>query len=454
MTSTMMLRSLRLTESLKIRFQKQLFELRRTFLSEAYQCQEAWDKRLESSLLKKVKPIDFFAELDQKFSTQKNVSAVDIDIFANAIQDKSHIEELTDLLYKLRMTRETTFTLNSTHHAVVRYCLKVGATKELFNILDDRLNFGIFCEYYDYNLLMDHFIKKEDHASAAKVATLMMLQEEFEHPLSNALAIYSCLKYLENPDSWQAVDPEVERMNNEPKEEVKVRVKYIINPWFDDHFDLWKPSDLVGKTLFWIGQTMDNTIGRSCHLRGLVLYRKYDNAIALLKKWKTDGLTKVVYKSILDAIKSDVPELFGTEVDELQKELVQLLDDLSKQDLHDGDMLKDVEGLINKAIQTHSQNDISKQLQLYKDWEEKRINVLKEHLAYLDRQARLAKVEEMKKDLVDRERLLTFFENEEQIELEIEKKLEKEKRLRGDVEASTIDNEDYIPPEIVRKRSN
>lgn len=211
---------------------------------------------------------------------------------------------------------------------------------------------------------MDHFIKKENYVAAAKVATYLMLQEEFEHPISNSLALYSCHKYLENPDAWQEEDPEEIKKREEPKEEVKVRVRYLINPYFDDHFDLWKPSDLVGKTLFWIGQTMDNPLGRSCHLRGLILYRKFEDATSLIKKWNKDGAKEVVYKDLFSLIKTDVPELFGEEADEKAKELQQLLASLESGDLYQENLEEDLKSLVNKAVKEHSQEDVEKQIKV------------------------------------------------------------------------------------------
>lgn len=91
---------------------------------------------------------------------------------------------------------------------------------------------------------------------------------------------------------------------------------------------------------------------------------------------------------------------------------------------------------------------------MYSEWETKRIEVLKNQLAEIDRQKRLVKVEEMKKELMEKERLLTFFENEEKIELQIEQKLEKEKKLYGEEKQTAIDEEEsYVPPEIVKRRN-
>ena len=41
-------------------------------------------------------------------------------------------------------------------------------------------------------------------SDAAKVAIQLMLQEEFDHPITSYLALYSCYSYLNNPqpDPW------------------------------------------------------------------------------------------------------------------------------------------------------------------------------------------------------------------------------------------------------------
>ncbi|XP_014234869.2 28S ribosomal protein S27, mitochondrial-like [Trichogramma pretiosum] len=457
MNSSKMLRMLLLNDTIHHRL-CQSSSFRRTFLSEAYACQEAWDKRLQTPLLNKIKPVDFFLEIDRRFQNEIKVHPVDIDIFANVIRDNSHIDELSDVLYKLRMTRETSWTLPSTHHAVVRYYLSVDDINSLMTILNDRLNYGIFCEYFDYNLIMDYCIKKEDYANAAKTSTFMMLQEEFENPLSNALALYSCFKYLENPDTWVEEDPQVRKMNNEPKEEVKIRVKYIINPFFDDHFDLWKPSDLIGKTLLGIGRTIDTPLGRSAQLRGAVLYKKYDQIIPVVKQWLQDGKDEIVYKEVISLIKQDAPALFaedskekGKTETEVQKpgemacekkqfeeqltkdgkQLKSLLLDLEKTNLYQGNIIEDFEKLVKKSVEYHAEQDIKNQKEIYEKWEAHRINVLETHKDEIDRQQRLEKVEQLKKELEEKEKVLTFFDKQDQIELEIETKLKEEKLKYG-----------------------
>lgn len=99
--------------------------------------------------------------------------------------------------------------------------------------------------------------------------------------------------------------------------------------------------------------------------------------------------------------------------------------------------------------------------QTYLDWEHVRTSVLDEQIKAIEAQKRIANIARMKKDLTEKEQLLTFFDNEENIELEIEKLEEKErqederihamhasaKKLRKLVAAET-----YIPPDVKSKK--
>lgn len=83
--------------------------------------------------------------------------------------------------------------------------------------------------------------------------------------------------------------------------------------------------------------------------------------------------------------------------------------------------------------------------------------MLKEQQAMLDKQLRLENIKKIKEELEKKERLLTFFENEEQIELEIEKKQEivkqEDERLARKSYVvkklkKLVEQEVYVPPSI------
>lgn len=332
-------------------------KLNRTFLSEAYRCTDSWNKRLESPLLSKINPDEFFVEIDRKFLSSGKASAVDIDIYANVIQDPDHVDALIDLLSRLRLTCEATNILDSTHHAVIRYLFDTNEIDTLLTVLNDRINYGIFPDYICYNILMDAFIKKQDFASAAKVAVLLMLQEDSSNEICNALALYSCHKYLENPETWKAPEPEPEE---DPKgEEIKVRVRFIRNPFFDDHFDLQDPYDLVGKTLVFYGKSTRDVVGRSCHLRGLVLWKKYKDASNLIKQWIDDGQKECIYEEVFTQVQDHISQLPDDKITDEIKQLSELLQKLDKNSLKKGSILEEIESRVRQAVKDHEEADIS-----------------------------------------------------------------------------------------------
>lgn len=333
---------------------------KRLFLSEAYRCEEAWSRRLESPLLQKIDPTTMYVQLEQKYGNVGKVNAVDVDIFVNSVTDGRYVDEVIKTLHNLRQSVETTNTLNSTHHAVIRYFLQHDRIQELHEVLNDRLNYGIFPDYFDYNLLMDHFIKRKDYASAAKVASLVMLQEEEDHPITNALCLYACHKYLENPDDWKK--PEDAPVDTST-EEVKIRVRYLRNPYFDDHFDLTDPRDLVGKTLNFKGKHRADAIGRTCQLRGLILYKKYDDVLNLMKKWLETMQDKIVYEEIFELISKDNSGLKDQDAEKFKLIEAQLSTLKKRQNLKEN-FIEAVENLIKAAIDKETEKDISKQCQV------------------------------------------------------------------------------------------
>lgn len=331
----------------------------RSFLSEAYRCEEAWNRRLESPLLQKIEPMTMFAELDQKYGSVGKVSAVDVDIFVNSVNDDSYVDEVMRTLHNLRQSTETTNTLDSTHHASIRYFLQHDFIQELHEVLNDRLNYGIFPDYFDYNILIDHFLKKRDYASAAKIASLVMLQEDANHPITNALCIYACHMYLENPDDWKK--PEIPQDTS--KEEIKVRVGYVKNPYFDDHFDLTDPRDLVGKTLSFQGKHRMDTLGRTCQLRGLILHKKYDDVLKLIKEWLGTIQEKIVHEEVFELISKDNSNLQDQDIEKFKLVDASLFLLKEKQNVKEN-LIETMETLIRAAVKEEAEKDISKQCQV------------------------------------------------------------------------------------------
>lgn len=291
----------------------------RTFLSEAYKCTEAWQARLNTPILQQVNVTTFYYELDRKFHQHGQVCAVDIDIFANKLNDNNHLEELADIVHKLRLTAETTNTLDSTGHAVIRHHLDYGDENitDLIQILDDRLSYGVFLDTYTANLTLDRLLKLKNYRLAAKVASLLMLQEDFENEISRALSLYACYKFLENPVPFEEpVKPEVAaaeettgvakpmdakamRKAKKKQEELKIRVKFIRNPYFDDHFDLQNSQHLVGKTFLVLARYIDGMLGNTLKLLGHCFYEKYVDGSEFIQSL---GEPKQLHKDAIEIV--------------------------------------------------------------------------------------------------------------------------------------------------------
>lgn len=97
-------------------------------------------------------------------------------------------------------------------------------------------------------------------------------------------------------------------------------------------------------------------------------------------------------------------------------------------------------------------NLISVSLQLFKSWVQIREEKLEEQTKRLDRAKGMQLIQETQEKLKEEEQKLWFFENEDSIDLEIEKKERLMKTPSGKTKVSKTIDENYVPPEILPKR--
>ncbi|KAF9801846.1 hypothetical protein SFRURICE_009699 [Spodoptera frugiperda] len=420
---------------------------KKNFLSKEYKCTEAWNNMNSSPVFNKINIHDFYNVLDQNYSSKGVLSAIDVDIFANAIKDQGHLEELKDLLHKLRTTAETGNMLESTQQATVRNFMEFGDVKELVEILKDPLNFGVFLDDYTANMLLDKLLTLNNYELAARVASLVMLQEEFNHELTCALCQYACYKYITTytPTPSEPAPPEEK---NKKVEEIKIRVKFIRNPFFDDHFDIKDTLLLSGKTLAWISERADNNLNNNLQIIGWLKYKKYDKLAAFSQKLSNEKSFKV-YKEVIEVLEKENAVIEA----EFKPILENCISTLSKAEQNTEASLEEtLKNAIEDAINKTHKNDVSQQKQLFESWAKLREQKLQEQAQRLDRARRIQLIQQKQNEMQEQEQKLWFFENEDKIDLEIE---EKEKLVDKTVtkkKASKTTDEDYIPPEILPKR--
>ncbi|CAH1708246.1 28S ribosomal protein S27, mitochondrial [Aphis gossypii] len=411
----------------------------RSFLSEAYRCDDVWQERLDCSLLKKVEPEVLYHKLSSALEHgSKQISAVDLDVFANSLTDSTYLDELEELTHKFRLSAQTGTMLPSTHHAVVRLFLASNSVNDLIRILKDRLNYGIFPDYYLCNLLMDRFIKDNDIRNATVIVSNQMLQEELDNDITKAMGLYSCLKYITNPTEWEEEKIETKETNNDDddEEDRRVRVDFLRNPYFDDHFDLADSDHLIGKTMLAISSKIDNTIlGNSFKTLGLAYYNRWNDLSSHLEK-------------VNGSIHLGTVELAVTAIDKRAPENAEKLKDaLSKLQIENKNLTDETNNFVNEAVTKNEETEIHNQKSIYKKWESFRREELSRYLEHLNKLKRLQKVQQAKQDLKEKEQLLFFFDNEHKHDLVKEEKMKRMKKTV--VKDKTLkDDLTYVPPEI------
>lgn len=418
---------------------------KRNFLSSAYELESEFNSRLNNKILKQVNPSSMYLELDQQFNRHKKLHAIDVDLYVNSLSNDTYTEELEDILYKFRLTPTTIDMMESTTHAFIRLYLKLNKVHDLLQILDDRLNYGIFPDEYCNNLLMNYFIKSNNNRDAAKIAAIQMLQEDFSNEITKYLSLYSCLKYLQSPTIWnpepeQVAEVEETTSNDDDEDEDKrVRVKYLRNPYFDGHFDLKSPNDLIGKTFMTIGRLSQNDFNQSFYLVGLGLMKNTEGAkqflgnvesgkikvskdsVELFKKYIAANELGLPTESKPTKTEEDAPSDTPANVSEEILALINLADHVATSGT-DLNLLEVTETKLKDVVQKFEAEEIEKQKQKYIQWDTDREKILLNHVEKLKEEEIFKTIEQKKAELSAEEERIFFFDNENSIDLLLEEK--------------------------------
>lgn len=388
---------------------------------------------------------EFYHGLEQKYNHTGVVSGVDVDIFTISVKDDSHLDEVEDMVYKLRQSANANNLMPSTGHFFVRLLHHCGRVDELIKILHDRLNYGIFIDHHSSNFLMNEFLKAGKFAEAAKIGVLHGLQEDSSNEITNHLTLLACVQNLVSDVSWELEGPP---QLEEPVDEVKVRVRFLRNPYSDGHFDLLKSAPLVGKTLAIIAPALkDKTMAKSLEILGWALL---DNWQKLESKIKT--LDAPILKDVLVLAQKHISKAKEAEDHKVPPGLEESLNSVKSVD---GNLLEMMEALVKKAVLEFESKDIDAQEQRYVQWEEDRQQNLAKQLRDNEIRQKTQSIEEKKKYLEEKEQLLSYFENEDKYDLLIEELdvAEEKRKLEAKV-VKTDDSDTYVPPEVDKRHNS
>lgn len=328
---------------------------KRSFLTNEYKCESAWNAQRSSPIINNINLNDFYTSLSQNYASKGVISAIDVDIFANAVKEPIYLDELKELLHKLRLSAETRNTLESTHHATIRNYIDFGNEQELIDILKDPLTYGVFLDDFAANILLDKLITSNNYELAAEVAALVMLQEDFSNEITCTLSQYACYKYIINNKD---LPPEAPKAEEKKKiEEKKIRIKFLRNYYHDDHFDIKDLMLLSGKTLAWMSRNNKDNVSNNLQIIGLLYYKKYDSLLSLCENYKNLKSFKL-YNDVIELLQKESSKC--EDKDSMQK-CISILNECPKAECRlEESIKKSIEDAINKT----QKKDISSQQQV------------------------------------------------------------------------------------------
>lgn len=373
----------------------------------------------------------------------------DLDVFVNVSKTATNFDEATFFASLLRENWRTADTLESTYHALVRLALDNNIAEKILPVLENKVKYGIFPDAFALSMLIDHFIESKNFFSATKVAHHIMLQEDFSHPISNILSlysIYSCLmdsgerEKLGKGGSPEKIEEEGEANGEgEEEEEVYERVPYVRNIHFDDHFDLKEPLLLTGKSLYLFGKQYDDVIGRTSQIVGLSYYQKWDEALKLTEKF-IDNRKEGVFARKIDELVTDAVSVLpapNEAADNLLKKIQ------SSSHLYSTDDILTLVSNLLKSLPALESKDIENFKEILVKWRMDREAAINKQLEECLREETIEKIREIKKDLEEREKILYFFENEDRHQMELASAT---KRLQSKKLEEL--EEEYFPPTV------
>nr|CAG4638433.1 EOG090X05Q1 [Cyclestheria hislopi] len=309
--------------------------------------------------------------------------------------------------------------------------------------------------------MMDTFLKQENYRDAVKVAIQLMLQEDFDHPITSHMALYSCYAYIMKPQP-QPWDPQPHAKPEEPVEEVKVRVDYIREPYFDDHFDLTDSQHLIGKTLVGLAKYFSSKLAvpitKTSMLVGWMMYQKYDKVLQTLEEMSCSSSKPVVYKEWLEYCQK-LAEQSSTLPDGFSEKLNSYCNKLLSENYHtEENLLQKIHQLTTDVVKNQERLDIDDQLQCYESWGKRRIEEVEKQIKLVEAQQRVSALQQKKKELEEKEEKIYFFDNIDKWELLYEEK-EELRQLKAQETTGTgkklsskalrsIEEDNYVPPEV------
>uniref|UniRef100_A0AAF5DE67 Trehalase n=1 Tax=Strongyloides stercoralis TaxID=6248 RepID=A0AAF5DE67_STRER len=381
--------------------------IKKAILSNEFYLDKEWSERHND--MKKLSlggGYEWIASVQKKFMGGGKASAVDVDAAVCGAEEKDQINDIMDLIYKLRHTDNASDFLPSTEYAALRLLLKYNATSEFFKILNDPINYGVFLNEHLSCLAIDYFINRNDFNSAARIASIVMQQEMFDSQLLNHLSVYSLIKFIELPAEERKMSEELLTVI-EPFEEddecPTFRYPYLKNNWNDNHFDIKDSDMLVSKSLelfIKVIKTKDSKMKNSLKLTSYIIGKRYDELVDFLEENSMDSFNKSSLNILKNIYNENLAILEEKNIDKTRKDLLSNFISKIDDNNSEGGLLSDE--ILNKLKEFKNDEETKLsvvQKNYFKIWNSRREELLKSQAERLKLQLRLQEIDEDRKKL-------------------------------------------------------
>lgn len=410
-------------------------------LSDAYKSSQLWDERLNCKLLSGDEKT--IRSINNKIIMGTELNKLDIDIFINiAVPHLEEIDQLQESVRMLSQFRKTVYAhtlLPSTSHAICRLFLGSKRLVSILNILENRIEYGVFPDFFALNLLIDCALERNEYNIASRLSNLVMLQEEFgQNSITDYLSLYSIARYAElknHFEDWEIkendpvltgisdrsedadseikekAEEEEENDDDEGEEEAEyIRVPFLRNPYFDNHFDLKNPRILCGKTLSMLGNTFlrrgDTELGLKSKFLGDILQFKWPEANETLDSLISANLQLGTLK---DLAKFYIDNLNGVEQanGEQRNSMISRLE----YSTGEGYNLSELVDSRCKNLCEYEKEDIDLMRANLSEWSDERSSVQKAMVEREKRKELIELIKKKKEELKRKEQYLYFYDN-------------------------------------------
>lgn len=418
--------------------------LLKSLLSDSYKSPKIWDERLKCPHLTNDKGL--INSINDKIIMGSELNNIELDVFINiaspSTDDIAQLKESVIQLNKIRRSVEAATIIPSTHHSLCRLFLYSQCLPSLVHVLENRVDYGIFPDLFMLNILIDDALDKDNLVLASKLASLVMLQEEFGlNPLTDALSALSVVKYVNSKSDfsdWKdhnvdndvifrdesmqtdenvAKDESTKTKKEEEEEEDQddaeyIRVPFLRNPYDDNHFDLKNGRLICGKILRTVGSSLSNQdkyLGDITALLGSILEGRWSDAITmnenLVKSQQSlpDGLKEVIRHHI-----ENLHDIEGPTSDAKENLLASINLIQSHANL---DIIDKLENTVRDNLLGQESVDKDELIRTFKLSSELRSKYQRRREETQMKDILLAQIQAKKKDLEAREQYLYFYDN-------------------------------------------